>query len=306
MQAVRIYEFGGADNLRLEEVPRLRAERGAIIARIRAAGVNPVDWKIRQGYLKDRVPASFPLTLGQDFAGEVAETGAEAGRFHSGDRIFGFARGAYAEYAAAGVDAIALLPDGLQFTVAAALPTPGSTALQLVRDVVHAQPRLTLLIHGAAGAVGSCAAQLARRMGARVIATALGGEDVAWLRELGVETAIDVSRERFEDAAGEVDAVVDLVGGDTLARSYGVVKKGGVLATTVAPVDEAAAARAGIRVVQFIMRRSAADLAELAQLAARGELKIRLGPVFELRRAREAQELSQQGKVQGKLILQVA
>jgi len=305
MKAIRFHQYGDAGTLKLEEIPPLTITDDQILVRIRDAGVNPIDWKIRQGYLKQVMPASFPMTIGQDFAGEVVQSGKDVTEFATGDRVFGFAHGTYAEYAAAAASTVAAIPNSVDFATAAALPTAGSTALQIIRDVVGAKSGMTILIHGAAGGVGSYASQIAKNLGAKVIGTATGA-DIEYLESLGVDEIVDYKRERFEDKAAGVDAVVDLVGGETLARSYAVVKKGGVLATTVQPVDEAAAKQAGIRAVQVIMKRNAADLAELARLVESGAVKPRLSKTMSLSQAREAQELSEAGKAQGKVILKVA
>ena len=305
MKAIRIHEYGDGRALKLEEVPPLSFKDNEILVRVRDAGVNPVDWKIREGYLKQVMPAKFPLTVGQDFAGEVSQRGKAVQRFVIGDRVFGFAHGTYAEYAAASDSSVAAMPESMDFETAAALPTAGSTALQIIRDVVQAQPGTTVLIHGAAGGVGSFASQIAKSLGAKVIGTASGG-DIEYLKTLNVDEIIDYKSERFEDRVSAVDAVVDLVGGETLARSYSVVKKGGVLATTVQPIDESTATRAGIRAVHVLMKRSASDLAELAVLVQKGALKPRLAQTMPLSQAREAQELSQTGKTHGKVILNVA
>ena len=305
MKAIRIHQYGDASALKLEEIPRLSITEDQLLVRIREAGVNPIDWKIRQGYMKQVRPADFPITMGQDFAGEVVEAGKNVKQFASGDRVFGFAQGTYAEYAAAPASTVAAIPDTLDFTTAAALPTAGSTALQITRDVVETKSGMTILIHGAAGGVGSYASQIAKSLGARVIGTAASA-DLEYLKSLGVDEIIDYQRERFEDKATGVDAVVDLVGGDTLARSYGVIKRGGVLATTVQPIDEAAAQRTGIRAVQVIMRRDARDLVELASLVEKGAVKPRLSETMNLNQAKQAQELSESGKTRGKVILKVA
>ena len=306
MKAIRIHEYGDSGSLRLEEIPRLSISDDQILVRVHDAGVNPVDWKIRQGYLKQVMPASFPLILGQDFAGEVAERGKGIQRFAIGDRVFGFAKGAYAEYAAAPESTVAAMPDSMDFATAAALPTAGLTALQVIRDVVGARPGMTILIHGAAGGVGSFAAQIAKHLGAKVLGTASGDDDIAYLKSWGIDDIIDYKHERFEQRATGVDAAVDLVGGETLARSYAVVKRGGVLATTVQPIDESAANRAGIRAVQVLMKPNAEDLAELADLVVKGAVKPRLSQTMSLGEARKAQELSETGKTHGKLILKVA
>ncbi len=305
MKAIRIHEYGDANSLVFERMPRLSITDDQILVRVHNAGVNPIDWKIRQGYLKRVMTAQFPLTIGQDFSGVVVEFGKAAERFKLGDRVFGFAQGAYAEYVAAPLSTVAAIPDALDFITAAALPTAGSTALQIVRDVLAAQEGMTVLIHGAAGGVGSFASQMAKNSGARVIGTA-SGADIDYLNAIGIDDVIDYKHDRFEDRIRNVDAVVDLVGGDTLARSYAVLRKGGVLATTVQPIDDAAASRAGIRAVQVLMRRNAEDLAQLAALVEKGKVKPRLAQTMSLRQAREAQELSESGKTHGKVILKVA
>lgn len=305
MKAIRIHQYGDAGTLKLEEILPLSITEKQILIRIRDAGVNPIDWKIRQGYMKQVMPAAFPITIGQDFAGEVIDAGKTVTQFKVGDRVFGFAQGTYAEYAAAPASTVAAIPNSIDFATAAALPTAGSTALQIIRDVVGVKPGMSILIHGAAGGVGSYASQIARNLGARVIGTA-SGADIDYLKSLAVDEVVDYKSERFEDKATGVDAVVDLVGGETLARSYAVVKKGGVLATTVQPVDGSAAKRAGIRAVQVIMKRNAADLAELARLVEKGTLRPRLSKMMSLSQAKEAQELSEAGKTQGKVILKVA
>jgi NADPH:quinone reductase-like Zn-dependent oxidoreductase len=305
MKAIRIHEYGNASELKLEEAPRPGIAADQMLVKIRDAGVNPVDWKIREGYLKDRAPATFPLTMGQDFSGEVAELGNGVDRFAVGDRVFGFAQGAYAEYAAASISEVAKMPQSMGFELAASLPTAGLTALQLIRDVVKAHKGMTILIHGAAGGVGSFAAQIAMHLGAKVIGTA-SDQDVSYLKSLGVGQVIDYKRERFEEKARELDAVVDLVGGDTLARSYSIVKKGGALATTVQPIDESVTKQAGIRGVHFLMKRSASDLAELAKLVDQGVVKPRVSQTMDLAHAKEAQQLNETGQSHGKFILKVA
>jgi NADPH:quinone reductase-like Zn-dependent oxidoreductase len=305
MKAIRIRQYGGSNTLQLEEVPHLSISEDQILVRIHDAGVNPVDWKIREGYLKEVRPARFPLTIGQDFAGEVAEVGKAIEQFAIGDRVFGFAEGSYADYATASPSGVSRMPDGIPFVTAAALPTAGSTALQIVRDAVGARPGMSVLIHGAAGGVGSFASQLAKNMGARVIGTATN-EDIQYLQSIGIDEVIDYRRERFEDRGLKVDAVVDLVGGETLTRSYSVVKSGGLLATTVQPVDESAATRAGIRAILIVMKRNATDLAQLAAWVEKGVLRPRLAQTVSLEEAKTAQELMQSGKTHGKVILKVA
>jgi NADPH:quinone reductase-like Zn-dependent oxidoreductase len=250
--------------------------------------------------MKNVRPASFPLTLGQDFAGEIV-AGGDSGRFQAGERVFGFGEGTYAEFTAAAITDIAAIPEKMEFAVAAALPTSGLTALQAIRDYVQPKPGTRILIHGAAGAVGSFATQVAKAWGAQVIGTA-SGEDIVYLRSLGHVQVVDYKQERFE-TVGQVDAVLDLIGGETATRSFAVVKKGGVLVSTVGGANAELATQAGIRGVNMGQMRSAADLSELAGLVERGDVKPRMGEVFRLEQAREAQDTSQQGRAKGKILL---
>src|SRR5580658_2613066 len=302
MNAVRIAGYGGSEQLKYEEAPVPQIGPGQVLARVRYASVNPIDWKIREGERKQTSPANFPLTLGQDFAGEIV-IGGDSGRFRTGERVFGFGEGTYAEFTAAANNYVAAIPGTIDFAVAAALPTSGVTALQAIRDYVQPKPGTRILIHGAAGAVGSYATQIAERWGAQVIGSA-SGEDIVYLRSLGHVHVVDYKQERFE-TVGQVDAVLDLVGGETATRSFAVVKKGGVLVSTVGGANAELAAQAGIRVVNMVSKGNAADLAELASLVAHGDLKPRMGEVFRLEQAREAQDASQQGRSKGKILLKV-
>jgi len=302
IKAVRIAQYGGSDQLRYEEVPQPEIGPGYVLAKVRYAGVNPIDWKIREGYMKEARPARFPLTLGQDFAGEIV-AGGDSSRFKAGDRVFGFGEGTYAEFTAAPVTLIAAIPEKVEFAVAAALPTPGVTALQAIRHCVQPKPGSRILIQGAAGSVGSLATQIAKRWGAQVIGTA-SGEDIVYLRSLGHVQVVDYKHDRFE-AVGQVDAVLDLIGGETAARSLALVKKGGVIVSTVGGANPELAAQAGIRAVNLVSKGNAADLSELAGLVERGDVKPRMGEEFRLEQAREAQDASQQGRAKGKVLLKV-
>jgi NADPH:quinone reductase-like Zn-dependent oxidoreductase len=304
IKAIRIAQYGGSDQLKYEEAPLPEIGPGHVLAKVRYAGVNPIDWKIREGNMKDFRPASFPLTLGQDFAGEIVAGDSDTGRFRTGERVFGFGEGTYAEFTVAAITLLAAIPEKVDFAAAAALPTPGVTALQAIRDHVQPKPGSRILIHGAAGAVGSLATQIAKRWGAQVIGTA-SGEDIVYLRSLGHVEVVDYKRERFE-TVGLVDAVLDLVGGDSAARSFAVVKKGGVMVSTVGAANAEMAARAGIRAVNMVSKGNAADLSELAGLVERGDVKPRMGEVFRLEQAREAQDASQQGRAKGKILLKIA
>jgi NADPH:quinone reductase-like Zn-dependent oxidoreductase len=302
-KAVLIAQYGGSEQLRYEEAPVPETGPGRVLAKVHYAGVNPIDWKIREGYRKQINPLSFPFTLGQDFAGEIVTVGGDSSPFLTGERVFGFGEGTYAEFTAAAITDIAAVPEKMNFEMAAALPTSGLTALQAIRDYVQPKPGSRILIHGAAGAVGSFATQIAKMWGAQVIGTA-SGEDIVYLRSLGHVQVVDYQHERVE-AVGQVDAVLDLIGGETATRSFAVVKKGGVMVSTVGAANPELAARAGIRGVNMGQKRSAADLSELAGFVERGLVRPRMGEVFPLELAREAQDASEQGRAKGKILLNV-
>jgi NADPH:quinone reductase-like Zn-dependent oxidoreductase len=302
VRAIRIRRFGDAAELKLEEaeLPRPRPDR--VLVRIHVAGVNPVDWKIRRGGLGRR---GFPLTMGQDFAGEVIETGSDLSDYVSGDRVYGFAPGSYTDYAAVAESKIAKIFPSMSYSLAAGLPTPGLTALQLVRDVVRVRSGMSVLIHGGAGSVGTIAIELARHEGARVFATA-SARDRLFLRSLGVERVFDYRTERFEEYCEGLDAVIDLVGSETLDRSYSVLGRGGTLVSTVANVDAERALKHGIRGQSFEMNPNSSDLATLVTMVSKGIVRTRTAKVLRLSDAREAQRLSESGRAHGKILLKIA
>jgi NADPH:quinone reductase-like Zn-dependent oxidoreductase len=304
MKAVRIHAYGHSDQVQLEDVAIPSPGTGEVLVRIHAVGVNPIDWKIREGLLAKAAPRALPFTLGQDFAGKVISLGEAVAGIEASDTVYGFANGAYAEYAVVSPSMIASKPRTVHDTTAAALPTPGLTALQTVRDVIQPRQGQTVLIHGAAGGVGSLATQLCLSRGTRVIATA-ASRDAAYLHDLGVAEMIDYHTERFEDRVKQVDAVIDLVGRDTLARSLAVLRKGGVVATTVGPLDPAATTRHGVRAVHIVMQKNAADLEQLARLVDDGVVRPARVRVMSLAEARAAQDLSQSGRSPDKLVLEV-
>jgi len=277
---------------------------GDVLVKVHAAGVNPLDWKIREGYMKAFSPLSFPYTMGQDFAGEIVEVGAAVTGFQKGERVFGFAQGADAEFATAKASAIAKVPETVDDETAAALPLAGLTAYQLIVDAVKADTSTTILIHGAAGGVGSIAVQIAKHRGARVLANA-SQKDAEYLGTLGVDRVIAHEQDRFDQVVTGVDAVIDLVGGDTLERSFGVVKKGGVLVSTVAKVDETKLQQSGIAGRMLITQRDGQELEALVDLVARRIVKPKVSQIMPLAEAKAAEDMSQQGKAHGKIVLKV-
>ncbi|HUA66733.1 MAG TPA: NADP-dependent oxidoreductase, partial [Alphaproteobacteria bacterium] len=213
MKAVRIHQYGGPEVLAHVEMKRPTPGPNEVLINVQAASVNPVDWKLRAGYMKDVFPLTFPATLGWDVSGTVEEAGADVTRFKRGDEVYALLEGgAYAEYAAARETVVARKPRTVDHIQAATVPVAGLTAWQALFEVAQLTAGQKVLIHAAAGGVGNFAVQLAKAKGAYVIGTA-SGKNQDFLRELGVDEAIDYEKTRFEDAVRDVDVVLDTIGG---------------------------------------------------------------------------------------------
>jgi NADPH:quinone reductase-like Zn-dependent oxidoreductase len=308
MKAVRIHSYGGPEVLQYEEAPRPKSGAGAVLIRVHAAGVNPVDWKIRQGYFKGRVDHSLPLILGWDLSGVVEATGSGVAGLQEGDEVYSrpdIARdGAYAEHIVVRETEVALKPKSIDHIHAAAIPLAALTAWQSLFDAAGLSAGQKVLIHAAAGGVGSFAVQLARWKGAHVIGTA-SKRNHELVRNLGAAETIDYETTRFEDVVDEVDVVFDTIGGDTQKRSWQVLKKGGILVSIVGPPSAEEAAAHGVRQAAVFVQPSAVQLTELAKLVDSGKLKPIVETVLPLPEARHAHELSQAGHVRGKMVLRV-
>jgi NADPH:quinone reductase-like Zn-dependent oxidoreductase len=309
MIAARVHAFGPPEAIRVEPVPRPQPGAGEVLVRVHAAGVGPWDGWIRAG--KSVLPQPLPLTLGSDLAGTVEALGPGVTGFAVGDAIYGVTNprfcGAYAEYAVADAGMIARKPAGLDWVAAASVPVVAVTAWQALFEQGGLAAGQSVLIHGGAGAVGAYAVQLARRPGVRVIATASAG-DLDHVRALGADQAIDHRAERFEDVAGPVDLVLDTVGGETLDRSFAVVKPGGMLVSIVAEPDADKARAAGIRAAFMLVKVNGADLDRIAERITAGQLKTAVGVVLPLAEARAAHEMLEgtRPRPPGKIVLQVA
>ena len=308
MKAVRIHSYGGPEVLVYEEVPRPQPEQGEVLVRVEAAAVNPVDWKIREGFLKEILDHSLPMIMGWDVSGVVAATGPGVSRFKIGDEVFSrpdlLRDGTYAEYVVIREAEVAFKPKSVDHLHAAAIPLAGLTAWKALIEAAGLTSGQKVLIHGAAGGVGSYAVQLAKWRGAHVIATA-SEYNHDYLLELGADEVVDYRLVHFEDIARGMDAVFDTIGGITQERSWRVLKKGGILVSIVSPPSPEKAAAYGVRQSFVFIQPDAAALAELADLVDTGKLRPYLEKVLPLSEARRAQELSQGGHVRGKIVLKV-
>jgi NADPH:quinone reductase-like Zn-dependent oxidoreductase len=308
MKAIRVHAYGGAENLVLEEIGRPAITDDELLVRVHAAGVNPVDWKVREGYLRGSLPFQPPFIPGYDLSGVVEEVGTRVKDFSPGDAVFAFldlARpGACAEYAAVKAGEAVVKPAALAHVGAAAVPLAALTAWQCLFDIAGVQSGMKVLIHAAAGGVGHFAVQLARWAGAHVIGTA-SATNQAFLRRLGVHQAIDYTVARFEEEVSDIDVVLDLLGGEVRERSWPILRKGGILVSSLAPEPAAEVlAKYQVRGTNMLVKPDNLELGEIAQLIDAGKLRpeVTTYPLSEIRRAHL---LSQTGHTRGKLVLLV-
>jgi len=306
MKAVVAHEYGAPEVLKFEEVPRQEPNEDEALVRV-IASVNPADPLTLSGKYAREFGTHLPLIPGYDIAGVVEKTGANVAKLKVGDAVYGYPTfgGGWAEYITVKEWEVAAKPKSLNFVESAAAPMGALTSWQALVDVAKLQPGQTVLIHGGSGGVGSFAIQIAKARGARVIATAsTANQDL--LKQLGADVAVDYTKTKFEDVAKDVDAVLDLVGKETLARSYGVVKKGGIVMSLVARPDPAEIKKRGIRGAGISVHPDAEDLAEIAQLIDAGKIKPIVTQVLPLSEAIAAQQQSATHHTRGKVVLRIA
>lgn len=308
MKAYRVHEFGGPEVIRAEEVERPGPGSGEVLVKVHTAGVGPWDGWIRSGH--SALPQPLPLTLGSDISGIVEAVGEDVQAFQRGDAVYGVTNprfiGAYAEYAIATAGMIALKPKTIDDVEAASIPVIAVTAKQALFSQAGLKQGDTVLIHGAAGNVGAYAVQLARKAGLKVVATG-SAEDIMEIKRLGADQVIDHRGARFEEQVSDVDAVIDLVGGETQIRSFAVLKRGGKLISAVSQPDQALAAEHGVTAAFFLVAVSTAELDEISAMVDDGFLKTNVGTVLPLSDAITAHEMleGKRPRNKGKIVLKV-
>jgi NADPH:quinone reductase-like Zn-dependent oxidoreductase len=308
MMAWRVHEFGPPKVMRFERVPRPKPGPGEILVKVEGAGVGPWDGWIRAG--KSALPQPLPLILGSDLSGKIVAAGPGVSELHVGEQVYGVTNsqfiGAYAEYALASAAMISRKPTSLTYTEAASVPVISVTAWQALFDQAQLKAGQTVVIHGAAGNVGSYAVQLARRAGVQTIATA-ATDDIPLVRDLGANTVIDYRTQRFEEEVRDADAVIDLVGGETQSRSFQVLRRGGKLISAVSIPDQHLAENHGVEAAFFLVNVTSQNLADIAGLVDGGKLRTRVGAVLPLSEAREAHFMLERVRPQpkGKIVLAV-
>ena len=308
MKAVRVHRFGPPEVIALEDVPKPEPSNGEVVVQVKAAGIGPWDALIRSG--KSALPQPLPLVLGSDLSGVIDSIGPGVEPFKVGDEVFGVTNehftGAYAEYALAKAAMIAPKPKSLNHTHAASVPVVAVTAWQMVFDFARLSSGQSVLIQGGAGNVGGYAVQFAKLAGALVIATT-SAKDVSYVRSLGGVGVIDYRATRFEERVKETDAVIDTVGGDTLDRSYGVLKRGGIVVSSAAQPSNEKAEHHGVRAVFFLVQVTTERLRKIAELIDAEKLRTEVGEVLWLDEARKGHEMLEGAPHRrGKIVIKVA
>jgi alcohol dehydrogenase len=312
MKSVQISEYGSSDVIKINEISPIPSPlTGKILAEVIAAGVNSVDWKIREGYFRDMMPLQFPSTLGMDFAGIIKQIGEDVpSDFSQGDEIYGQASifsggsGAFAELALANKDSIAHKPKTLNHFQAAALPLVGVSAWQALVEHIGLSDGQKILIHGGAGGIGSIGIQLAKNLGAYV-ATTVSPNDKQFTQELGADQVIDYKTQSFEEMLHDYDAVFDNVGGQTYVRSFKVLKKGGIIVSMLEQPNSELMNQYGIRAIFQFTQVNRERLTKLAQWVDQNNIKVNVDKIFSLDEASKALDYQKDVHPRGKVILTV-
>lgn len=309
MKAVAMHAYGGPEVLKYEDAARPDPATGEVLVRVHAAAVNPVDWKVRAGHLRGFLNYSLPLIPGWDLSGVVEATGAGVTDWKQGDAVYARPdlrrNGAYAEYIAVRASELGHKPRSIDHVQASAIPLACLTAWQALFDAGGLKAGQRVLIHAAAGGVGTFAVQLAKWKGAHVVGTA-SERNHAFLRELGADEVIDYTKTNFEEVVRDVDVVLDTLAGQTRDRSWNVLKKDGILVSILGQPSPDEAAQRGVRAAGVFVEPNQAQLGEIAKLVDSGKLRPIIETVMPLAQAARAHEMNQTLHTRGKIVLQVA
>jgi NADPH:quinone reductase-like Zn-dependent oxidoreductase len=305
IRAMRIHRFGGADVLMSDDVEPSLPDASQVLVRVEAAGVNPVDYKIRNGQYPAVREDRLPYTLGREVSGVVERCGAQADAFKVGDAVFGMVSifgGGYAEKAVVDEKALARKPSNVDHVHAGVVPLAGQTAWQGLFRHGALKAGQSVLIHGGSGGVGHFAVQFAKGAGARVFTT-VSTENVAFARALGADVVIDYKTQRFEDHAGDFDMIFDLIVGETRRRSWNLIRKGGTLVSTLTEPSQEEARKHSVRALRYTVEPDGQELSRIAELLSRGQVTAHIQKTYPLERAADALSAVESGHSVGKVAL---
>lgn len=310
MKAIVIEQYGGAEELKEKDVPIPKMKDNQVLVEMHATSINPIDWKLREGHLKQMLPFEFPVILGWDAAGIIKEVGSKVTSFQVGDAVFArpatTANGTYAEYTAIDENLLAPHPKNYSFAEAASVPLAGLTAWQCLVDFSEIKAGDKVLIHAGAGGVGSLAIQIAKSFGAHVASTA-SGKNEAFLKEIGVDTFINYREENFEQVIHEYDIVLDTMGGMIQEKSYNVLRTGGKLVSIVSQPNKEIAKKKGIKAGFVWLEPNGKQLTEIGKLMENGKLKPIIGHEFSFTEQglQAAHRLSETQHAKGKIVIHI-
>ena len=308
MKAVRIHQYGGRDVLSIDDIPVPDIAPDEVLVRVVAASINPVDWKVREGYLAENIPHALPLTLGWDVSGVIEAVGAQVTQWQVGDAVFSrpdLARnGTYAEYVAIRAGECARKPRTISHVEAASLPLAGITAWEAMMDTAQVRPGQRVLVQAGSGGVGSLAIQLVKAAGATAIATT-STRNLDLVASLGADQVVDYTKEKVPDAVAPVDAVFDTIGGEVQEAAWSVLKPGGIQVSIISPPSEEKAAERGLRAGFVFIGPNAPVLERLGAMVDAGRLRPVVGAEFALEDIVAAHALSESGRAVGKIVLYV-
>lgn len=308
MKAFRIHEYGNVDVLKMDEVSIPEIEKDEVLIKVYATSVNPVDWKIREGYLKGMNLHKLPLTLGWDVSGIIEKTGADVAEFKVGNEVYSRPSierdGTYAEYIVVKAKEVAFKPKSITFLESATIPLAGITAWEVLVTTANIQEGQRVLIHAASGGVGSLAVQIAKAKGCYVIGTT-SEKNLDFVKSLGADEVIDYKNQDFSEFLRDIDVVFDTVDGKTQNDSWKVLKEGGILVSVTNKPNADLAKEHKVRSAFVFIQPNVPVLNELTKLIDSGKLKPVVGSVFNFSDTKKAQDLSQSGRARGKIAIKV-
>ena len=304
--------YGGSDVVEINESTSAPNDpsSGKVLVKVKSAGINPIDWKIREGYMKQMMPLQFPTTMGMDFSGIIEKVGEDVSDLKQGDEVYGQASvakggtGAFAEMALANADTLAHKPKSLSHQEAAGLPLVGVSAWQAVVETIGLTKDRNILIHGGAGGIGSIAIQLARSRGAQ-IATTVSVNDMPFVRELGADEIVDYKTQKFEDLLRDYDAVFDTVGGETYTRSFKVLKRGGIIVSMLEQPNQELMAQYGVKAYSQLTQVNKDRLTKLAQWVDQNSIRVNVDRTFPLEETAKALDYQKEKHPRGKVVLAI-
>lgn len=308
MKAAQISKYGGSEVIEVSDVEKPALKTGQVLVEVHAACLNPVDYKIRLGYLQQMMPLSFPATLGGDFSGVITSVSEDVLDFKTGDEVFGSAivlnggSGSLAQFAAANAANLALKPKSVDHIQASSLPLVGASAIQAIEEHIKLSEGQRILIHGGAGGIGSIAIQLAKLHKA-FVSTTVGRDDIEFVKKLGADEVIDYQTQKFENIVKDLDAVFDTVGGEATNKSFKALKKGGILVSMLGQPDEKLAKQYNITAIGQNTNTNAEKLKRLAELVDSGKLKPQVDKVFTLDQIRDSFDYLEKRHPRGKVVV---